>query len=214
MRAQKLNCTHIMTYEQHGAAAPGYITNLAQTLLLKLRIADRQHFVDQKYFCLHVRSDGKGEPHVHAARITLHGRVDKLFDFGKRYDLVKLQINFGLSHSQDRAVEINVFAPGKFRVKTGADFEQRTNAAMYLGTSFGWLGNPRENLQQCALPCPVAADDADDFALRDFERDVVEGPDGGRFRIANFESRISVTVRIRNSRPQATKRRSGGVGEN
>jgi hypothetical protein len=42
------------------------------------------------------------------------------------------------------------------------------------------LGDPRQNLQEGRLPGTVSADDADHFALFDFERLVPEGPDGFR----------------------------------
>src|SRR6266850_519316 len=99
-------------------------------------------------------------------------------------------------------------------MKTGADFKQRTDAAVYLGTSFGWLGNPGENFQQSALPCPVASDDAHDFALLHFKGKIVESPDIVRLRIADRGLRISITVRIGNRRAQATKRRTGSVSNN
>ena len=43
-------------------------------------------------------------------RVAFHRRVDVLIDFGKRYDLVELGSYLGLRHSQDRAVQKNVFA--------------------------------------------------------------------------------------------------------
>ncbi len=82
-------------------------------------------------------------------------------------------IDFGPAHSQNRAVEINVFAPGQLGMKTGADFQERTDATVDLCMTFGWLGDARENFQQRALPRSVSSDDADDFTPLYFERNVV-----------------------------------------
>ncbi len=45
----------------------------------------------------------------------------------------------------------------------------------------GRLGDAGEDLEQRALPCPVAADDADHFSALDLERDVFQCPDLGFF---------------------------------
>ena len=51
-----------------------------------------------------MRSHGKREPDIHPARITFHRRVEKLFDFGKRDDLIELSANFGAVHAENCAV--------------------------------------------------------------------------------------------------------------
>ena len=48
---------------------------------------------------------------------------------------------------------------------------------MNVGVTFRGFGNAREDFQQRALPCSVAADDADDFTMLNVEADVFEGPD-------------------------------------
>ena len=45
----------------------------------------------------------------------------------------------------------------------------------------GRLGDAGEDFEQCALPCPVAADDADHLSALDFERDIFQRPDVGLF---------------------------------
>ena len=61
----------------------------ARHLLLELRVADRQHLVDDEDLAIHVGRDRERQPHVHAAGIVLHRRVDERLDLGERHDLVE-----------------------------------------------------------------------------------------------------------------------------
>ena len=47
--------------------SPRDVAHLAQALLLKRGVADRQHLVDDQDLRLQVRGDGERQPHVHAA---------------------------------------------------------------------------------------------------------------------------------------------------
>src|SRR3981081_377527 len=120
-----------------------------------------------------MRCDGEGQAHVHAARGTLHRRVDKPFDFGKGDNLVELAIDFSFVHAENRAVEIDVLAAGELGMKAGADFEQRADAPVNLRMAFRRFGYPRKNFQERALPCSVASDDPNNFAALYFKRNVV-----------------------------------------
>src|SRR5436309_13253833 len=113
--------------------------------------------------------DGEGQAEIHAAGVVLDGSIDELVDFGECHDIVELPVDVGVFHTEDRAIEVNVFAAGKLVVKTGADFEQCADAAINVGVSGGGLGNARENLEERALTRAVAPDDPDYFALLDFE---------------------------------------------
>ena len=124
-RAQRLwMASHIVADKQHGAALVGNLVHFSQALLLKCRIADGQHFVDDEDFGLEVGGDGEGEADVHAAGVKLHGGIDEFLDFGEGDDFVEFPGDFGAFHAEDRAVEEDVFAAGQFAVKAGADFEE------------------------------------------------------------------------------------------
>ena len=69
------------------------VPHLAEALLLELRVADRQHLVDDENLGLQMRRNGEGEAHVHAARIALHRRVEELLDAGEVDDLVELAVD-------------------------------------------------------------------------------------------------------------------------
>src|SRR5687768_6581351 len=124
--------SHVMAHEQDRPPINPDLIDLREAFLLKLRIAHRQNFINQQNFRFQMRRNTKRKPHVHAARITLHRRVDKLLNFRECDDLIKLALDLRLAHPEDRAIEIDVFATREFRMKTRADFEQRADAAVDL----------------------------------------------------------------------------------
>src|SRR6185437_16948929 len=69
-------------------------------------------------------------------------------------------------------------------MEAGADFEKAGDAAVEFGVADGGAGDAREQLEQGGFARAVSADQADDFALLDFEGNVADGPDhfaGGAF---------------------------------
>ena len=85
-------CTAAMLWLTNSTVRPPLrdVVHLAEALLLEARVADRQHLVDDQDLGLEVRGDGEREPHVHAARVVLHRRVDEPLDLRERDDLVEL----------------------------------------------------------------------------------------------------------------------------
>src|ERR1035441_3865452 len=160
-----------MTYEQHSAPALAHVLHFAKTLLLKLRIAYREDFVHDKNVRFQVRRHGESKAHIHTAAVAFHRRVQKLLHFGKCHDLVELLLNLHPCHSEDRAVEEDVFPPGQLWVKAGTDFQEAGDAAFDPDAAFGWFGDAAEDFEQGALARAVATDDAHHFALFDLERD-------------------------------------------
>ena len=82
---------HVVAHEQHRAPGVRDLLHLAEALALELAVADREHFVDDQDLRLEVRRDGEREPHVHAAAVVLHRRVEEALDLGERDDLVELR---------------------------------------------------------------------------------------------------------------------------
>src|SRR6266513_6214644 len=83
--AQSYDRINIVTDKKHRSAFARYLSHLTQAFFLKLGIANSEHFVDDKYLRLQVRSDGESKSNIHAARVAFHGRVDVRIDLGKRY---------------------------------------------------------------------------------------------------------------------------------
>src|ERR1017187_1758575 len=128
--AECANRSHVVTNEKDGAATSAYVFHLTETLLLELGVAHGENFVDQENFWIKVRGHSEGEAHIHAAGVAFHRSIQKSLDVSKGNNLVEARANLSAAHSQNRAVEENVFAPGQFRMKSGADFQQRSNAAV------------------------------------------------------------------------------------
>ena len=162
-------------------------SHLAQALLLKSDVADGEHFVDQQESPVQMGSDGKSEADVHAAGIMLHRCVDELFELGKSDDFVEFARDFALAHAENRAAEKSVLAARQFGVEAGADFEQATNASVNLRPSGGGFCNARKDFQQGSLTGTIAANEAEDFALADFEGDIFQSPK--RFIFGALEDR-------------------------
>src|SRR6185503_18664966 len=90
---------HVVTDKKHGPAGMRKSIYLAKTLSLKRHVAYGKHFIDYQNLGLEVCCDSKSQPHVHTTRVTLDRRVQELFDFCKRHDLIELPHDFGFAHA-------------------------------------------------------------------------------------------------------------------
>ena len=130
---------------------------------------------------LEMRGDRKREPHVHAARVALHRRVDELLDASELDNFVELARDLALAHPEDRTVEVDVFTPCQLRVEARADLEQAAEPTAHVGVAGGGLGDPGEDAQESGLAGAVLADDPDDLTLVDVERHIAHRPEGVAF---------------------------------
>ena len=78
-----------------------------------------------------MRRHRKRQAHIHPARITLDRGINELLDLGKSHDLIQLAANFLPGHAQDRAIQVDILAPGQVRVKAGAHFQQAGDASLH-----------------------------------------------------------------------------------
>ena len=95
--------------------------------LLEGLVADAEHLVDEQDLGLEERRDGECQPHVHAARVPLHRRVDEPLHLGEPDDVVELRADLGPPHAEDRAVQEDVLSAGQLGMKAGSDLEQRAD---------------------------------------------------------------------------------------
>src|SRR4051794_11599806 len=114
-------------------------------------------------------SDRETETQTHARRVAFDRRVEKLFHAREIDDRVEALFDLALPHAEDRAVEIDVLAPGQLVVKTSPYLQQRCDASSYLHFSGGRIRDLRQDLEECALARAVPADDADDLPFTRFE---------------------------------------------
>ena len=122
---------HFALTQEHGAFAQGgdafqlvgdddrghvLFDHLFQTPvrpLLERKVADGEDLVDDEHLGLEVRRNREAETGVHAAGIATHRRVEELRNTRELDDLVELAIDLRLLHAHDRALEIDVLAPGQ-----------------------------------------------------------------------------------------------------
>ena len=123
-----------------------------------------------------MRSHGKCQPHVHPTRVILHGRVDEFLNFRKSNDLVEFYQNLRAFHSQNRTAQKYILASGEFGVKTGADFQQTSDAAVQLNSAGGGFGDSGNDLEQRRLSGAVSTDNTQNLAVFDFKADILQCP--------------------------------------
>ena len=102
-----------MTDEKNRASLSSrYLVHLTKAFFLKLGVAHGENFIDHQNLRLQVRCDRKGQPDIHAAAVTLHRCIKKLFDLRECNDLIELLLDLRARHSKDRAVQKDIFAAG------------------------------------------------------------------------------------------------------
>ena len=124
-----------------------------------------------------MRGDGEGEADVHAGRVPLDRHVEEALDFGEFHDAGEARLDLATRHPQDRAVHEDVLAAREFQMETRADLEQTRNAPTDPDPSLGRRGDPREQLEQRALPRAIPSDDTDHLTLGDREGQIAQGPE-------------------------------------
>src|SRR5215213_7260735 len=165
-----------MRDEHDRRAALLQLRDSLNTFLLKRRIADCQDFIQQQNIRIEVGSDRETQTYIHAGRVTLHWCINELPELGKLHDAVQLLGNLAPQHAEDRTVEINILAAGKFRMKTGADFNQRRKPPVDHDLTGAWRGDSGEQLEDRAFACAVVTDDAQRFRSLHAETYIFECP--------------------------------------
>src|SRR4029079_18609202 len=125
---------------------------------------------------LQVRRNSEGETHVHTARVVFDCCIEKPLDLGEGDYLIKLSVYLPALHSQYGTVEIYVLSSAQLTMKSGADFEQATDAAVEFHLSRSRFGNRRDDRQQSRFPRSIAAYYADQFTSMHLEVHILESP--------------------------------------
>src|SRR4030088_623185 len=73
-------------------------------------------------------------------------------------------------------MEIDIFAASQFRMKPGANFDQRGGPTSNRNLALGRRGNTRKNFQNRCLTGAIMADDAQSLAFLDLKTYVPERP--------------------------------------
>src|SRR5437660_11966800 len=96
-----------MCHEQNGSAAVDDFVHLRKACLLELRVAHRQHFIDNEDLRIQVRRYGKCQSHIHPTEVTLDRRLEKSLASLKIYYVAEFRANFAPAHAQDCSVHID-----------------------------------------------------------------------------------------------------------
>src|SRR2546426_757336 len=97
-------------------------------------------------------SNGEGQTHIHTAAVTFDWGIQKLFDLGESDNFIEFPPDFCPLHSQNRAVQKDVFTASKFGMKACPDFQQTRYAATNADATLRRLGNAAEDFQQSRFP--------------------------------------------------------------
>ena len=161
---------------EHGPSFPANFSHLYLALFPKGRIAHSQHFIKDQYFRFEVDCHREGQPQIHTRRVVFNRRLQKPFDLCEGYDLLKLAFDLITSHSNDRAIEINILSTREFGVKARANFQKAAYSTIDVYFAGRRFDNARKNLQQGRLAGAVSPDNAYDFAGQYFKADVFKYP--------------------------------------
>src|SRR5258708_3465779 len=115
-----------------------------------------------------------------------HRRVQKFLNFGKGNNLIEALSNFRFSHSQNRAVQKNILAPGKFRVKSRSDLKQTSKPPPQDHLALSRTGDARKNFQQRALTRTIPSDDPNHVSLTDIDAHILQRPEGVQLFFRNL----------------------------
>ena len=167
---------HVVRHEQDREAALRFLSDPLQAPLLERDVPHRQDLVGEQDIRLHADSHGERQAQVHAARVLTHRIVHEIMQLSELDDLGHAFERLTARNPVHRGVHQDVVVRGKVRVESGAELEQRNQAAVTDRAPFARPGDAREDLEQRRLSCAVGADNPEDRAVGNRERRVSKGP--------------------------------------
>src|SRR5690606_12090217 len=91
--------------------------------------------------------------------------LHELFQFCKLYDLFIKSVDLLNAKTKHGAVHVYILSAGELRIEPDAQFNKWHQLSVDINTSFGWLINSCDDLEQGALTATVATHDAKEFTL-------------------------------------------------
>jgi hypothetical protein len=162
-------------HDRHALAAE--LVEVVEAAPLELLVADRDDLVHDQDLRVQVHRDREAQPDVHARRVDLDRGVDELLEPAEGDDLVHRGVDLLAGHAQDRAVEIDVVAPGHLGVEAGTEFQHRGDAAVRDDRAVGRPVDTGDQLEQGRLARTVVPDEREGLAPGDVQADALEGPE-------------------------------------
>src|SRR6267143_1395135 len=102
----------------------------------------------------------------------LNRSVNELLYPGKVENGIELAIHFPLSHSQNCAIEINVFPAGKLGMESSPDFQQAGYPALEPNAANCRFSDAAQDFQKRGFSRSISANDSDCFARFHTKREV------------------------------------------
>ena len=116
--------------EQKRDVALHDLLHLFGALIAKRAVADGQRLIDDEDFRVDVDADGKAEARFHTAGVRAHRLVNVFFELRKINDGRLELCDVFIVKAQNAALEVNVFAAGKFLVKAACELQKRADDAV------------------------------------------------------------------------------------
>lgn len=195
-----LDGLHIVADEDYGAGAfGGDSLHFAETFSLEGGIADRENFVDEENIGFEMSGHGEGKAHIHTRGVAFYRGIEEAFYVGKGDDFIEFGSNFGMTHSEDSAIEKDILAAAEFGVEASTDLEEAGDTSSIGDGPGGGLGNAAKEFKEGGFAGAIVADHAKDLSLADIESDIPDGPEllfgwrGSVFRTAGEKTGNRVT---------------------
>ena len=116
---QRLNGSHIMTNEQDRPTPSRDVFHLGKALLLKCQIAHGKYLIDDQYFGFQVCRHRKCQANMHSTGVVFDRGIQELLDVTEGHNVGKLSPNLCVAHSEDCAVQEDIFPARQFRMESG-----------------------------------------------------------------------------------------------
>ena len=152
----------------------GFVSEFFKTFPPEDDIPDGQDFVHDQDLAVQMDGNRKSQFHIHTAGVAFYRSINEGTDLGKFDDGVHLGIDLFSGHTQYGAVEVDVFPPGHFAVKSGSDLQQGGHPAVQIDVAARGGCDPGQELEQSAFSCSVAADHTKAFPFLDVKADMVQ----------------------------------------
>ena len=120
---------------------------------------------------------GKGQTHVHTARIPFDRCIDEFSNFTEGDNLVELSRDFMTRHSKYRTIQKYIFSTSEFRMESSAYFQQTSNSSVEFYSTECRLRYACENFQEGRFTGAVSSDYSDDFSWSNLKVYILKGPE-------------------------------------
>jgi len=166
----------VVRHEQHRRPLVAELLQSGVTSLLELRVAHREHFVQDQNVGHPGRGDREAEAREHARGVVPNRRVHELAE-PARLDDGRLGLpRFSARAAEEQRIQIDVLESGELVVESHAELEERLHGAAHGHRAARRRQHARDHLQEGALACAVPTDHADALARTDAKGDVAKRP--------------------------------------